>query len=576
MCVAMYGLACMACVLSEVFVTARFYHRGLEAQRVAAFFRLVAPPTPPSVRRRSTSARAGSPPRSPVTTTRDHHSIHTLARAPPTPSARLEGGLAIAPPPPNSRARNDRFIPASLRDPRCAPDARRVSHDFPSARLRAGTVEQVADRRRHRKSSYATGVPVDSRAVTQASVQQGIVGGWKGAYAHERRRTSVHRARVLFARTDPVSAGVLLSGSRDSTPIHDHSSLGCHWDDRRQRAQCDQRGLLRPSRRRSRPNYCELEQTRGTDAVEGGRRGVSSYCPTRGYEEMCIPNALERFVFSAYPSCPAIPATSRRSRCTSMGATSTKSTYSMRSTSKSARCACYKAAVDAPGDQPFDDLTVAPLRRDRARSAVTTRATTPTREAMREILDGRRAQRAASLLGRAERLSDLLAKRSQLGAKTKLEKYESQLVDIGTVSEVDDGKVTRKMPRRAADGVGGRWLGTIVLLEKGRRSSFERVSEAASVLEEGTPAPAPAWEAHNARSVEDDAGPRQHRQGGQEARWCSSGRCSTPPPRARPADGAADAAAERARLRNDQTALARHAFEETPNTESTTARRSDG
>ena len=33
------------------------------------------------------------------------------------------------------------------------------------------------------------------------------------------------------------------------------------------------------------------------------------------------------------------------------------------------------------------------------------------------------------------------------------------------------------------------------------------------------------------------------------------------------ADGAADAAAERARLRNDQTALARHAFEETPNTE---------
>ena len=37
--------------------------------------------------------------------------------------------------------------------------------------------------------------------------------------------------------------------------------------------------------------------------------------------------------------------------------------------------------------------------------------------------------RAASLLGRAERLSDLLAKRSQLGLL--LEKYESQLVDIG-------------------------------------------------------------------------------------------------------------------------------------------------
>lgn len=37
MCVAMYGLACMACVLSEVFVTARFYHRGLETA-CAAFF----------------------------------------------------------------------------------------------------------------------------------------------------------------------------------------------------------------------------------------------------------------------------------------------------------------------------------------------------------------------------------------------------------------------------------------------------------------------------------------------------------------------------------------------------------
>ena len=37
MCVAMYGLACMACVLSDVFVTARFYHGGLETA-CAAFF----------------------------------------------------------------------------------------------------------------------------------------------------------------------------------------------------------------------------------------------------------------------------------------------------------------------------------------------------------------------------------------------------------------------------------------------------------------------------------------------------------------------------------------------------------
>ena len=97
--------------------------------------------------------------------------------------------------------------------------------------------------------------------------------------------------------------------------------------------------------------------------------------------------------------------------------------------------------------------------------------------------------RAASLLGRAERLSDLLAKRSQLGLL--LEKYESQLVDIG-LSE--PSRRTSTCLDAPPTQPGRDSLGSMCSAgPSGRRSSFERVSEAASVLEEGAPAPAPAW-----------------------------------------------------------------------------------
>ena len=171
--------------------------------------------------------------------------------------------------------------------------------------------------------------------------------------------------------------------------------------------------------------------------------------------------------------------------------------------------------------------------------------------------------RAASLLGRAERLSDLLAKRSQLGLL--LEKYESQLVDIG-LSE--PSRRTSTCLDAPPTQPGRDSLGSMCSAgPSGRRSSFERVSEAASVLEEGAPAPAPAWEAHNARSVEvtrdrDNIVKVVKKLDVQLRALLDTAAASAPG-----ADGAADAAAERARLRNDQTALARHAFEETPNTE---------
>ena len=87
------------------------------------------------------------------------------------------------------------------------------------------------------------------------------------------------------------------------------------------------------------------------------------------------------------------------------------------------------------------------------------------------------------------------------------------------------------------------------------------------MLEEGAPAPAPAWEAHNARSVEvtrdrDNIVKVVKKLDVQLRALLDTAAASAPG-----ADGTADAAAERARLRNDQTALARHAFEETPNTE---------
>ena len=168
--------------------------------------------------------------------------------------------------------------------------------------------------------------------------------------------------------------------------------------------------------------------------------------------------------------------------------------------------------------------------------------------------------RAASLLGRAERLSDLLAKRSQLGLL--LEKYESQLVDIG-LSE--PSRRTSTCLDAPPTEPGRDSLGSMCSAgPSGRRSSFERVSEAASVLEEGAPAPAPAWEAHNARSVEvtrdrDNIVKVVKKLDVQLRALLDTAAASAPAPTAH------DAAAERAR--NDQTALARHAFEETPNTE---------